>query len=619
MSTVIGVVAYAVGATGVAASAGVTAATIGASVVVAGLQVAAVVGSLAYQRSQKKKAKAAAERLRREQAALSKAYLKGLSKLKTGFEEQGGGGPRDVTSMIRKSTATRRMVYGRSRLGGIWVYPETTGSSNETLHLILALCEGPVEEIESVYFDDEEVTLDGAGNGTGKWAGVVVIKKHLGTAGQTAETALTGVSSKWTSAHTMKGIAYLYVRLTINLELFTAIPEISAVVKGKNNILDPRTNLRGYTTNPALCLADYLATPLSGPGVAWADIDSANLINAANVCDEIVTTLSGTEPRYSCQGAIDLGNTVEDNASLFIQSMNGDLIHQGGSFVIQAGEYQTPTFTIDLDMLAGGIELSFLQPRKDRANVVKGTFLSESNAWQRFDFPSITDAAAVTTDGQQVVTDISLELVGSGSQAQRLANMELRQSRRGRTVTLRCNLKAMPARVGSNVMLDIPRYFDGDVFRVVESKWSVGNDGTPGITLTLLENHTDIYAWDGSLERAINVPPPLNAKTPQVATPIITPASGHGTASATITTLTSASAIRWSKSADPVSESSGTLYTAPIDIDIGDMLYARAFRSGYLSSALATGNYAFVGSGALRTPTAGYVVQPDGISIFIIP
>jgi len=573
----------------VAAAGGTTA------VVTAVAQVALVAGSVVYQAKQQKKAKAAAQRLRKEAEARARAMSAQFAKQSKLKGDDGtfssASGPRDITEMVRRSTASRRIIYGRSRVGGIWVYPETTGASNETLHLVLALCEGPIAEITTIYFDDEAVTLDASGNGTGKWAGVVTIKKHLGTVGQAADADLVAASIRWTTAHKLAGIAYIYVKLQLNLELFSTIPEISAVIKGRNDIYDPRANSTGYSTNPALCLNNYLTTTIIGPGVASADIDQPSLMHAADICDEVVSTLIGAEPRYACQGAIDLSATVEDNALLFTQAMAGDLIHQGGKFTIQAGEYVTPTFTVDLDMLAGGIEFSSLQPRKERANVVKGTFLSEANAWQKFDFPAIKDPAAITQDGQEVVADMTLELVGSGTQAQRLASIELKQARRGRAVNLRCNLKAMPANVGSNVILDIPRYFANEVFRVVEYKFSVGNDNAPTIDLTLIESDAAIYDWSTADETLINVPAELSARTPQVAQPVMSPDSGAAPQTVTITTLTAGAAIRYSTSAAPASATDGTAYTVPVTVATPATLYARAFRSGYLDSPLAAEVY----------------------------
>lgn len=525
----------------------------------------------------------AAARLRAAQAAQARIYF---SRIYRASDPKWTGGERGVTESISNSAVTRRVVYGRALLGTIWGYAETTGTSNEILHLVQVLCEGPIDSIEAVYFDGEEVTLDGSGNGTGKWANSVVVKKYLGTVGQAVDSTLDAASTIWGSSHKLTGVAYLYVKLTINLQIFTGIPTITAVVKGKADIYDPRTETTGYSRNPALCLANYLTTAVTGPGVAWSDLDADSLAHAADVCDETVTTLAGTEARYTCQGVIDLGDTVEDNARRFVQAMGGDMIQQGGSFIINAGEYQEPTLTIDMDMLAGGIVFSSLQPRAARANIIKGTFQSEANAWQQFDFPSITDTDAVTLDGQEVIADIGFAMVDSGAQAQRLANMQLRQARRGRTVQLQCSLKAMPVKVGSNVILDIDRYFDNEVFKVVE--WRLKWGDTPSITLTLIESNEDIYAWDVSQERPINNPDDLSIDPPQTGTTTITQYTVGADKLFSISSPTSGAGIRWSYTADPKTSAGGTEYTGPVIYTGTPTLYSRAFRPGYLDGALRT-------------------------------
>lgn len=526
----------------------------------------------------------AAQRLRSAQLAQSRIYF---GRTYRASDPKWTGADRGVTDTISNSAVSRRSVYGRALLGTISAYAETTGASNETLHLIQVLCEGPIDSIEKVYFDGEEVTLDGSGNGTLKWAGSVVVKKYLGTSIQTADPTLEAASAIWTASHKLTGIAYLYVKLTINLQVFTAIPVITAVVKGKADIYDPRTGLTGYSRNPALCLANYLTTPLTGPGISYSDLDADALIDAANVCDETVVTIAGTESRYTCQGVIDTSQTVEDNAMRFVQSMAGDMIQQGGSFAINAGEYQVPTFTIDEDMLSAGIVFSSLQPRTARANIVKGTFQSEANEWQQFDFPSITDAVALALDGQEVISDIGFALVDSGSQAQRLANIQLRQARRGRTVQLQCNLKAMPVKVGSNVILSIPRYFDEAVYKVMDWRWSAGNDGAPGISITLMETNPDIYAWNVSQEKLINDPSALSIATPQTGITTVTLFTGPPK-TFTISCLTLGAGIRYSLTADPKTSAGGTEYTGAVIYTGTPTLYSRAFRPGYLDGPLKT-------------------------------
>ena len=46
------------------------------------------------------------------------------------------------------------VIYGRRRVGGTRVFIEVSGSSNEYLHIVLVLAEGPVAAIDNIYIDD---------------------------------------------------------------------------------------------------------------------------------------------------------------------------------------------------------------------------------------------------------------------------------------------------------------------------------------------------------------------------------------------------------------------------------------------------------------------------------
>ena len=85
------------------------------------------------------------------------------------------------------------VIYGRRRVGGTRVFIEVSGTSNEYLHLVIVLCEGPVAAIDNVYLDDV-ISSDS------KFAGLVSINKHLGVPGEAADFALTSDVPKWTSA-----------------------------------------------------------------------------------------------------------------------------------------------------------------------------------------------------------------------------------------------------------------------------------------------------------------------------------------------------------------------------------------------------------------------------------
>ena len=134
----------------------------------------------------------------------------------------------------------------------------------------------------------------------------------------------------WTTAHRLRSIAYIYARLKANRDVYpTGIPNISAKVKGRK-VYDPRVGGQdpadpttwAWSNNAALCLRDYLlgvprpdgaggfATELFGLGATNAEIDDAELIAAANVCDEGVALAS--DPKTV--------EVLSSNASVFTEN-----------------------------------------------------------------------------------------------------------------------------------------------------------------------------------------------------------------------------------------------------------------------------------------------------------
>ena len=65
---------------------------------------------------------------------------------------------RNSTFAIRQPSPSRRIPYGLTRMGGIFMYAETTGDG-EYLRMIFGIGDGPIEAIDSIYFDEKEVPL----------------------------------------------------------------------------------------------------------------------------------------------------------------------------------------------------------------------------------------------------------------------------------------------------------------------------------------------------------------------------------------------------------------------------------------------------------------------------
>ncbi len=65
------------------------------------------------------------------------------------------------TVSIREPTASRRFMMGQSRVGMIVLFAHRVGLDN--LHVVGGFCDGPINEIGDIYFNDKKVPLDSAG------------------------------------------------------------------------------------------------------------------------------------------------------------------------------------------------------------------------------------------------------------------------------------------------------------------------------------------------------------------------------------------------------------------------------------------------------------------------
>jgi len=418
------------------------------------------------------------------------------------------------SQMVRSPIASRQIIYGTAKVSGVVVYISTTGTKNEYLHLVVAMAGHEVEEIGNVYFGDELALTGSGSSATGRFAGKAEIYKKLGGDTQTVETNLQAATAsltdgKWTSAHRLRGIAYIYVRLTWDTEVFAnGIPNISAIVKGKK-VYDPRTTNTVWSANAALCLRDYL-TSSAGMGMGSAEIDDTAVQAAANICEEQVQVLplspTSYENRYDCNGVLSTSETPDANIGKLLSAMGGLIAYSGGKVVIYAANYRIPTVTLTEKHFAGGMSVQTRTSARDRVNAVKGVYVSEANQWQVSDFPSIAPSAYYTADNNtRYWRDVVLPFTTSSSCAQRLAVIELRRAREEITFSARFRLEAMQVRAGDTVMITNAKLgWSAKVFEVME--WHFVTDGNPpqlGVDMTLRETASSVYDWTVSDEVAV--------------------------------------------------------------------------------------------------------------------
>jgi hypothetical protein len=341
-------------------------------------------------------------------------------------------------------------------------------------------------------------------DGTASAGSYVRVKKHLGATDQTADADLVAESAGgWTTDHRLRGIAYLYVRLEFNLDIFpTGVPNIKAVVRGKK-LYDPRggsPSLVQWSDNWALIVRDYLT---SSYGLACDDdeIDDDLIIAAANIADENVDldigSPSTTQKRYTANGSVNLADRPVDILRQLVSGGAGQAVFSEGVWKVYAGAYDTPEVDLDEDWLRGPIKVRAKPPRRELFNGVRGVFSNADRFWQPTDFPPVTNSTYATQDGEEILRDLELPFTTESVRAQRIAKIHLESGRQGIVAELPCNMKAFQVAAWDTVRLSIERLgWESKVFRVVS--WKFSQEG--GIDLVVKEEASSVYDWNSGDE-----------------------------------------------------------------------------------------------------------------------
>jgi hypothetical protein len=416
------------------------------------------------------------------------------------------------TITVRQPVAPRHVVYGQARKGGTIIYADTSRNGGKSLDLIIALAGHRVKEIGAVYFDGKLAFRAGTIYPEPWIQSAAGLERLNGDANQTGSGYLKALSpTLWTAAHRLRGIAAVMVTLNFSTDVFPrGLPNITVDIKGRDEIYDPRTAARGYSENAALCLADYLAEPTWGLNAAIGAEDGTNtaqLIAAANICDEVLLKAAGgTERRYTCNGVITLDQTPKSIVEAMLTSMAGNAVWQAGQWYIQPGAYIPPALSFSADDVAGdGFTLQTRVSRSENFNGVRGQFVSPENDWQPDDFPAYASAAYLAEDGgERVWSDITLPFTISSSAAQRLAKIHLERQRRQMSVGMTGKLSTWRATVGDTVNLDYARWgFAAKPFEVRNISLGVQGGEAPYLApeFVLRETSPLVFDWSASEEQ----------------------------------------------------------------------------------------------------------------------
>ncbi|HAT42348.1 MAG TPA: hypothetical protein DCS87_11620 [Rheinheimera sp.] len=443
--------------------------------------------------------------------------------------------PKIQAVMVEKQGSNNPIpvVYGTRKIGGIKVYKNVTdawgGAANEFLHLIVVLCEGPIDAIQEVYFDGVSENDERWNKNSGKW---FTIERRLGEPGQSAVT-MSGANS-WTSDHKLEGLAYLYIRLQMDKDqsIWRGEPEITALVRGRK-VYDPRNGQTAYSENLALQLRDYLLNSTYGKGLPASRLDDASIIAAANKADaESLSSITkdGVEStylhkRFAGNVVLDTGKSVFSNVKTLLSGMRGNLPIGSGVLKLVIEDTGSPVFSFGHDTTANAIIIGKIKTRvgskSDRLNRAIVRFSNKTLAYEADEvfWPADSNPLAaqwLTEDnGIRLEQSYDFETITDKAEALQMAEIIAKRSRN----MLSCSFSASPAAIvcepGDIVSVtDDSHGWVGKPFRVNEIKFN--EDGE--VDLELFEHQNAIYPWSGTAysERTVgtNLGNPTQLPTP---------------------------------------------------------------------------------------------------------
>lgn len=446
------------------------------------------------------------------------------------------------------------IIYGETKVGGVVVYNEATGTDNKFLHRIIAVAGHEVESFDRIYIDDAYIDfgdLDASGNvpsvvdpdgsTSDRYNNKLRIQVAYGTPTQAANADLVSESdSLWTASHKLSGIAYIYVRLAFDADVYpNGIPTFTAVVKGKK-VYDPRTDTTAWSDNPALCVRDYLTSTGYGLGEVADNIDDDLVKAAADICDQTVFSTT----RYTTNGSFTTGATPYDLISSILPSMGGSLWYAQGKWRMKPAHWTTPVMFLDEDDFRSSISVSTRHSRRDNFNVIKGKFSGPDTNWQQADYKEVrnetsagsfvtglpysisevgtTDFTAIGADSNTVgevftatgagtgsgvadlnlgvdngltsVADVDLLFTDTMTEARRLGRITLERNRQQLTISASFGLKTLGLQVGDNVYITNSRFgWTNKAFEVLSWNFGLTDELDLQTQMTLRETAESVF------------------------------------------------------------------------------------------------------------------------------
>lgn len=451
----------------------------------------------------------------------------------------------DRKNQITSASAPRRMVYGEARTGGVVRYAESSGDNDKFLHLISVFAAHTCDAVSEIYFDGELAFIGTVAQGKFVGKATCIIETGKQTTANAAIVADT--PARWTDDHKLLGQTYAYFKLEYSNDVFRSVPTITATLRGKDDIYDPRTGQSGWSDNLALCVMDYIQSRY-GYRSPQSEINLESFIDGANDCDDLVASGVGiTEKRYTCNGTISIIDDPVGPLENMLLAGSAGLQYVQGQFRYISGVYKAPvsqnslgesqytfdsttSFTFDSTIaptfdsgyginykftdsdLIGGISYTPSGDADSRVNATRGTYIDPNQDYEPVDFVQLNIPAYEAQDKEILYADTKFQFVDSGTRARRLSKIFLERTRYGVRLSVKFKVRALEFGVGDRIEFESESEgLTNKVYRIDEITPSID-----GADVSLSEDDPLVWSWAEGDALPVIAPPALNLPDPQV-------------------------------------------------------------------------------------------------------
>jgi len=493
-------------------------------------------------------------------SAVLGGVLAGVSQALAGKPKKLGSGAPNAA--LRQPSPVLPLVYGETRIGGfarVYAAGENGSADRRNLYAVWVLAAREIDSILEIW-DGDNLMWSAANGVEASYADrIAIMGVATGAPGQSLPAALVAslpttldaAGAAETNAH-LDGLPYVAMRFTHVARLWAnGLPSAMWFKVRGHRVHDPRAGLAVWTRNLALIAADYVR---DAGGAAGDYLDDDNISAAANLCDEAVAlTPSGTQARYTFDGAIATDAEPRENLIGLMAHSAGQAVWTGERLLLQPGAYSAPIIAFGSDDFVAPVRIAPETLIEDHIDGVAGIFTSAENGFNSTSYPQITLSDYDPLNGAARLLLLDLPNINDADRAQRVALLSLRQTRRlkrfGFAVPLTPENAALQA--GDRVSVNLPAIGLTAVAQIVTRR-SVYDPASPRVEIEALEDGATFWTWNADTATAAPVSVGSNFPNPSIVEPPVAPLTATASTRLAVDgTFTSTLLLAWGASGDP--------------------------------------------------------------------